>query len=247
MKKSIFYSLFFIIAFCFFVIATMPARFALKHADLPRNIIVNGVSGTIWKAKIQQVANKDITLNNVDLSLSFWSLLTFSPQVKATFGDTLQPGPLGKLTASYRNEQLTIEDADINIATNDLLKNAKLIIPLEAKGSLDIHLTKVILGKPVCSDVIGQVSWPKARIKSGNQNVTLGNLKAGLGCEKGALTLTVDEKNDLGLSITAYMRKLGRFRGNGTIKPGDKFPKELTPILGFLGKPDKEGKYVLSL
>ena len=247
MKKIILYTLYFILAFCVFAIALMPARFAVEQATLPKNLILNGVNGIIWNATIQQVANKDITLNSVDLSLSFWSLLTFSPQIHATFGDTLQPGPLGKLTATYSNKVLTIENADINVAVSDLLKNAKLIIPIEAKGSLDVHLDKVTLGKPICSEVIGNVRWPKARVKSGKQNVALGTLTANLGCEKGALTLTIDENNDLGLSITAYMHKAGRFKGNGTIKPGDKFPAELTPILSFLGKPNREGKYPLRL
>ncbi len=247
MKKVVFYTLFFIVAFCIFAVATMPARFAIDKANLPKDIVLNGVTGTIWNAKIQQVANKDITLTNVDLSLSALSLVTFSPKVKATFGDTLLPGPLGKLTATYSNQLLTIEDADVNIATNDLLKNAKLVIPLEAKGSLDIHLDKVTLGQPICSEVKGNVSWPKARIKSGKQNVNLGNIGGVLGCEKGALTLTIDEKNDLGLSITAHMRKVGRFRGDGTLTPGAKFPAELKPILSFLGKPNKKGQYPLSL
>lgn len=247
MKKTVLYTLYFVVAYLIFVIATMPASFVVDKLTLPKDIKLSGISGTVWQSKVKQVANKDITINNIDMSLSVWSLLSLSPTVNATFGDSLKPGPLGKFTATYSNKELMIENADINVATNDLLKNAKLVIPLEAKGSLDIHLDTLQFDKPVCKQVIGSVIWPKAQVKSGKQNVLLGDLKADLGCDKGALTVIIHDKNDLGLAINASMRKLGKFSGKGSLLPGEKFPEALKPILGFLGKPDSEGKYSLRL
>ena len=99
----------------------------------------------------------------------------------------------------------------------------------------------------MCHEVQGNINWPKGKINAFNEDIRLGTLKARLGCEQGALTLTVDEKNDLGLSYTAYMRQVGKVTGNGYLTPGDKFPEKIKPALGFLGKPDNQGRYRLSL
>ena len=247
MKKIISYFAFFLMAYIVFIIATMPAQFALNQVTLPKTIKVSGVSGSIWHANIDYVSTHIIDVTDVNAELSVLSLFTLSPSFDITLGDPLKRGPEGYLTLNVASNSLAIENAKINIAVNDVLKNAQLPIDLTAKGYIELEIEKFSAGKPMCQTLSGKLNWPKAKIKAFDQAVALGTLKATLGCENGALAVAINENNNLGLSYTAYMRQVGKFTGDGFIKPGTKFPENVKPILSFLGKPDGQGRYRLSL
>ncbi|WP_448250128.1 type II secretion system protein N [Thalassotalea agariperforans] len=247
MKKVLLYFVVFIVVYLTFLVATVPAQFVLGQVTLPKNVNISGVSGTIWQSQFKQISHDKIQLNKVRADLSAWSLLSLTPTVDINFGDPMQHGPVGELTLIVLDNELRVEDAKISLAANDIIKNANLAIDVDAKGYVDIELAALQLGKPMCHEVQGNINWPKGKVNAFNEDITLGTLKARLGCEQGALTLTVDEKNDLGLSYTAYMRQVGKVTGNGYLTPGDKFPEKIKPALGFLGKPDNQGRYRLSL
>lgn len=247
MKNITLYLVVFVLAYLVFTIANLPAKFVLAQVNLPKNIHLQHVSGTIWHANIKQINTDKLTIHDVNAKLSLVSLITMSPSVLLEFGDAMKFGPVGQLTLIKQGDGFVIEDANIDVAANDLLANANLPVPVVAKGDLTLKLSEFLLGKPLCSVLQGQLTWPKAQVKALEEKVKLGSLKATLSCEKGAIALTLDEKNDLGLSYTAYMRQWGKFTGDGFVKPSDKFPPQLKPILNFLGKPDNQGRYRLSL
>lgn len=247
MKKVISYSLIFLVTYVIFVVATMPAQFVLNQVTVPKTMNVSGVSGSIWQANIKHVSTKTIEVHDIEAKLSVFSLLTLSPSFDITLGDPLKHGPEGYLTLKVSEESLEVSDANINIAVSDILKNARLPIDVKAKGFIELDIETFSAGKPICQSLKGKAKWAQAKVKAFDQSVTLGTLKADLTCEKGALVLTIDDKNDLGLSYTAYMRKVGKFTGDGFLKPGDKFPENVKPALSFIGKPDSQGRYRLSL
>ena len=247
MKKILSYILIFVSAYLIFVIATMPAQFVVNQLTLPKEIKLQGISGSIWHSKIKSVTNEYIDMTDIEAELSFWSLLSLSPSIDVRLGDPLKRGPMGSLSIALINDSIRITDADIIIAANDVIANTKLPIPIDARGDVELDIASFQLGKPVCSELIGQVSWPKAKIKALDESIELGSLKAKLACEQGALTLIIDEDNDLGLTYTAYVRKIGIISGEGYLTPGDNFPENVKPALSFLGKPDNQGRYRLIL
>lgn len=247
MKKVLLYLLIFISAYLVFVIATMPANFVLSQFSLPKEIKVHSLSGTVWHSKISAISNDYIDVSDVETDLNFWSLLTLAPRIDIRLGDSLKRGPIGSLTAILSGESIQIKNAEITIAANDVIANAKLPIPIDAKGDVELNITSFQLGKPICQELVGQISWPKAKVKALNENINLGSLSGKLSCDQGALMLTIDKKNDLGLTYTAYVRKIGIISGDGYLQPGEKFPENVRPALSFLGKPDNQGRYRLSL
>ncbi|MGJ8692015.1 MAG: type II secretion system protein N [Thalassotalea sp.] len=246
MKKIAGYFSFFLVVYLFFVISQLPAQFIVSQVKLPKNIALHGVSGTVWQANIEQIQTDKITIHDIKARLNFWSLITLNPSAEIKLGDPMKYGPVGFLTINKTGDMFSITDADITIAANEVVQNLNLPLPVTVMGDVNLTVNKFTLGSPLCSELSAIIHWPLAEAKALDESVELGDLKAKLGCEQGAVALTMDENNDLGLSYTAYMRNTKRITGDGYIKPAANFPEKLTPLLSFLGKPDSEGRYRLS-
>jgi len=246
MKKWFAYGAIFFGTYLIFLIATMPATWVISFVNLPKNSQVSELSGSVWQSYAKQVRIDAVEINNVTSELSFLSLLTLDPKVMLSFGGALASGPEGKLTASQLLEQVKITDLEISLAANQITEKLNLLIPLEAHNLIDIEINEFIIGKPVCEQMSGSIKWQKASVTALSETVNLGALSADLACEKGALMITVAPKNNLGLTFTAYLRSMNKVSGNGFLKPGVDFPKEIKPILSFIGKADNQGRYRLN-
>jgi general secretion pathway protein N len=252
MKKWFSYSAIFFSVYSLFLIATMPVHSLFAFVQLPNNISIKSLTGTVWQANIKQLAievnkstKQQISIHDINAELSFLSLLMFNPNIELSFGGALVAGPEGKLMLTNLLTTPSIEQAEISMSAKMVAEQLTLPIPLSAKGHVDLNLELFTLGKPVCAAAKGNISWQKASINAFEQNVSLGNLSADLACDKGALAINIDKKNDLGLSFIAYLRQAGQVSGNGYLTPGVKFPAALKTVLPFLGQKDNQGRYRL--
>ena len=223
----------------------MPANFVLGYVKLPKTMALNGVKGTIWQMNIDELVHPKVTVDKIEAQLSFWSLFTLNPSVELTFGDDFSAGPAGKLTISGLLSDITITDADIIVSADAIAQQMPLPVPLVASGDVKLSIDEFVMGKPICQLANGEVKWNKSTISALNETVKLGDLTAKLSCQQGALAVTIDDENDLGLSFVAYVRSRG-VSGSGHLKPGAQFPEKLKLALPFLGKPDNQGRYRLS-
>ena len=141
-----------------------------------------------------------------------------------------------------------INNATLFVNANDIAQQLPLAIPMTAKGNVELALTNAeidLTKNNQCIAATGTASWAKAGVVAFEQDVKLGKLNANIGCEKGALTVLISPKNDLGLTFTANLTLNGKASGNGFLKPGAKFPKELNNGLRFLGNKVRQGRYRL--
>jgi len=245
MKKKFAIPAIFLSVYLAFVIAATPANIVFSYVPLPSGISVNGVKGTIWQMSIDELVHPQLTISKIEANLSFWSLFTLDPKILLEFGDTFTDTPSGRLTVSGLFADVSVEDATIHISANYIAQQMPLPIPLNASGEVNLVIEKFVVGKPICQLTQGDVLWPSASVSALNETVSLGSLAAKLSCEQGALAVVIDEKNDLGVSFTAYIRSKG-VSGSGHLKPTRNFPEKLQAVLPFLGKPDNQGRYRLS-
>lgn len=245
MKKWFFGGAIFIVFYMFFVVARTPAQWVIKQADLPNTIILNGINGTIWNANIDSVIVNGYVINSVETHVNLLSLLTLSPSVDISFGGALVNGPEGYATVGNLQSDIEVSNAKVSILANDIAKELTLPIPLTAKKYIDITLNEFVMGKPICAQLSGNINWDNASVNALDEKVNLGSLKADLSCNKGKGVITIDPKNDLGLTMIVNVQSPKRVYGNGFIQPGSKFPKALKEVLPFLGKADKQGRYKL--
>lgn len=247
MGKKFGISAVFIGVYLVFVIAMAPANWLLEQVKLPDNIVLSDVSGSIWHANIKQVMVDDIVISNVKSKLSPISLVLFNPTLDINFGDELINGPEGVLTVSQLTSEVKVEDANILVPANIIASRLNLPIDVQAHEDIRLEVVQFSMGQPVCGELQGQVEWDKAAVTALDEKIALGKLTANLSCEKGELVATVAPNNELGLSYRAIVKKGGKLSGNGFIKPGEKFPRQLQEALAFIGKPDKQGRYRLKL
>ena len=249
MKKQFSIGGLFVISYIGFLIATLPTTLLLNQIKIPKNLSLNGVTGSIWSTNIEQVVVDKTTIKKVNAQLSFWSLFTLTPKLAITFGDSFIAGPEGELELALSQEKAQISDFKLVINANEIAERLTLPIPMSAQGDVEVILPDAefdLKKGNQCIAAKGTAAWSKTGVVAFEQNIKLGNLQADVDCENGALTLNISPKNDLGLTFKAYVRQDGKVSGNGFLKPGDKFPKALNDVLPFLGTKDSQGRYRLS-
>lgn len=249
MKKKFAISVVFLIMYIGFLVATLPATVLLKQVSLPKNILLSGVSGSIWQAKVEQVIVGEMVIRQVEAKLGFWSLLTLSPALPVTFGDPLLAGPEGKFDITLSQQKIEIDNLILMLKANEIAQHLTLPLPVTAKGDVEValdHIAVNIKDNNKCIAADGFVQWSKAGVFALDDNIKLGNFNANIACEDGALALLLSPKNNLGLTLSAYVRQGGRISGNGFLKPDANFPPELSNTLPFLGRQDSQGRYRLS-
>lgn len=249
MKKKFAIGVVFLMTYLGFLIATLPATVLINQISLPKNISLSGVSGSVWQMSIEQVFVGNVEIKKIQSELSFWSLFTLAPKLPVTFGDPFLAGPEGKLDITLSQEEIIIDNLSLLLKANEIAQQLTLPLPVTAQGDVKVTLDHVginIKDNNKCIAAEGLVTWSKAGVIALEENIKLGDFNAEISCEDGTLALLLSPKNDLGLTLNAYVRQSGRVSGNGFLKPGAKFPKVLNSALPFLGRKDNQGRYRLS-
>jgi len=249
MKKKFAIGSIFLITYLGFLIATLPATVLLDQFKIPKQLSLSGVTGNIWNTRIEQVVIGETSIQKVNAQLSFWSLFTLTPKLSIRFGNSFIAGSEGEFELAISQEQAQISNLKLLVKANEIAQQLTLPLPMSAQGNVDISVANAAIDLKKgnrCIAAKGTAVWSKAGVVALEQNIKLGNFTADIGCENGALSLTLSPKNDLGLTFSAYVRKGGHMSGNGFLKPGAKFPKVLNDVLPFLGKKDNQGRYRLS-
>ncbi len=245
MKKGLVVSSLFLAMYLLFLVVLMPASTVLNWATLPSHITLGKVSGSIWHTKISSVKVNTLQFNNVESKLSVLSLFIMNPSIEVNFGDPLVTGPEGRGKVSGLLNELTLEQVNLSVSANTIVDKLQLPVPIVAHDFVDLQFDKFVIGKPVCTQLTGNILWNKAAVTALGEKVKLGKLSAKLSCEQGDAVLTIDPKNDLGLSFSASVGKGYRASGNGFLTPNDKMPESIKQVLPFLGKADNQGRYRL--
>lgn len=237
----------FLLTYVIFLIVLAPADKIIGQFKLPRGVAIGQISGSIWSGKAEQVIIDNYAINKVRWDVNLTSLLMFNPSVDVTFGNRYAKGPQGHATLQNLTGQPKVVDADVNIDANEVLPYLPLPIDMTAQGKVQLTAAEFAMGKPVCEQLNGDIKWQNAQINAMDEQIDLGAFKANLGCENGAVTVDVLKDNRLGLEFTAYIAKPGRISGQGYITPGSEFPEQIKPVLSFIGKPDKQGRYRIKI
>lgn len=247
MKSKFTIAAFFLAVYVFFLVAMLPANWLLAKIQLPEDVLLVDVQGSIWQTTIKQVVVDDIVIDDVKSSLSPFSLILLNPSVEVSFGNTLVNGPQGYLTVSGFFSDVNISDAVITLPADMVAAELDLAVDVIAHEQLKIDINDFTVGAPVCSELAGNLFWQNAAVTALDERVSLGSLSAKLSCDKGELVANVEPKNNLGLSYRARLKADGEFTGSGYLKPGANFPSQLREVLSFLGSADQQGRYRLSL
>lgn len=253
MKKWFAVIAIFVSSYLTFLVITMPLALVINTIQLPKNINIGSVSGSIWQGEITQASINNYQINTIKTQLNFWSLLSLSPKLTVNFGDALLAGAEGKFILTATTDKLLLNNVELLVSANDIAEQlvAAKLLPMSviAQGNIELLLTTLsvdISGKLQCEQAQGQVNWLGSSVIALENTVKLGKFNADLSCQQGDLLAKIPANNNLGLNFTARISLANqKVSGQGYLTPGAKFPAQLTSSLRFIGRPDNQGRYLL--
>lgn len=166
-----------ILALVFFVSALImltPARVVVSWItdDVPQ-LKLSQVEGTVWNTQVNTVQYQQFSLNNVEMSNSFWSLLLGELNSDISVDDE-KLRLNGNIVASTGEYQLT----NTNFAIDTQAVTAVLRLPIDGlSGQVDGFIEKFTLSDRVIKDLQGNGEWHNAVIKYPGNNLELGNIR----------------------------------------------------------------------
>lgn len=255
-RKTIGLTLVFLLTFIFFVLNLMPANIAVSFAKpyLPKQINLGSVSGSLWQGSINQLRFKDInqeqTFNNLSWSISASSLLTANLVADIKFGNIRQKGEYsgkGTIKFSLLSKELAISNANIKAPVSLLMAQVNLPLPINAKGRVTVKVKEYQLGMPYCKMLNADISIQQLQIQGLSGWFPIDEIAAKGKCKSGNVTFAVSKDNDLGLQLDIVLAAKNKLTVDGFIKPSVNMPKDVHDAVKFLGRPDVQGRYKVSL
>jgi general secretion pathway protein N len=214
MKKKI---IILVTLFIVLVIINAPVKFVENYMPSTKDIIINGLQGTVWSGEINSVVVKGWNLSQLDYNLSFISLIT---------------GKIGASTFIKKGDVIGDVSFELEDEKNLSIKQANLKIPamkiesylpikgIELSGSLYSRNLNVLVvnNKPTLVD--GITEWKKASVNFNGQSYKVGDLKISwqTNSETQMITGTIlKTKNILSLEGKMSLDKTGLFDFKGSI------------------------------
>ncbi|WOI37684.1 type II secretion system protein N [Alteromonas sp. CI.11.F.A3] len=240
-----------IVAFLIFAIAYMPAIQVIGRVDLPKNVSISGVSGTLWTGKAQTIVVNGLPINNVNWELSPLALLigNVSAHVKAgnirDVNDIAFEGPFK--TSLFNTNKIETTNFSVYLPVDRVLAQVNLPLPVNASGRFKVKLDELTFG-PQCVALQGTGDWLNAAVAGTQGPIDFGTYSAKLRCMGDDIGIVVSEPNLLGLSIDAVVSPdMKKVKVDGKFKPDDSLPQEVHQASKFFGQPDANGYIAIKL
>jgi len=255
-KKTVGLTFVFLLTFIFFVLHFMPANIAVSMAKpyLPKQLSLGAVSGSLWQGSVTQLRfkdrNQEQTFNNLSWSISASSLLMINLVADIKFGNIRQKDEYsGKGTIKFGllSKELRVSNANVRAPVSLLMAQANLPLPINAKGRITVKVKEYQLGEPYCKMLNADISTQQLQIQGLSGWFAIDELAAKGKCKSGEVTFAVSKENDLGLQLDIVLAAKNKFTVDGFIKPKANMPKDVHDAVKFLGRPDPQGRYKVSL
>ncbi|MCA1931712.1 type II secretion system protein N [Rheinheimera sp.] len=233
-----------------FLVVLAPAAWWLKLVDLPSQLKLGPVSGTLWQGQVQAVSLNGYVLPQLSWQLKPWALFTGKLALSLDIGQIRQPTlPYAKADLAYGFSGLELNSSQLRLPVEPIIPLLKLRLPFEvsASGNLLLNIQHFTMGAPWCEQLAGKASWLDAKFLAPSGWIDLKALDAGLSCEQGQLQLVTEPGNPLALNVTAVIGEQGKYQLNGTMKPDASMPKEVHQAMQYVSRPDAEGRFTLKL
>lgn len=233
-----------VLAYFILLVATIPARIITSAVNNNTPVTIQGVSGTLWNAKAQLInIDELITLENTQLSLSFWQVFTGKIAINTITHYSGQKINT-RLGTSFLG-RLFINDLNAKISATDVTELAN--IPLaQLGGVISINIEHAEWKQGELPLATGEISWNNATVTVA-EAASLGNVLIILG-ESDQQQLKADISNqggDIKINGTANLIPTENYAVDIKLKPTSSANNNIKQSLGMVAKKQKNGEYVL--
>ncbi|MCA2016290.1 type II secretion system protein N [Vibrio tritonius] len=242
MRKTIALVSLLVVVFFASVIAHLPATVTLNYLPLPRQLKIDGVSGTVWRGKAEQVRWLSYDLGGVNWDVHLASLLTGKVAVSTRFGQGSEMNVRGRGLVGIDFGGPFAESLLISIPAHQV--SSYIRQPVDLSGQIELTLRDYHYAVPWCSTAKGALAWTKGALSSPVGAVNLGQVIADVTCKDNHIEVKGNQGNqEVSSEFSATLEANRRYQAQAWFKPGSDFPKELGDLLKHLPNPDGQGRY----
>ena len=228
------------------LVAYLPASQVVSRIDLPGNIKVGNVQGTLWQGEVDRVVVNNIPINQLSWDVSPWALLTGQLSVELDAGNMRDAASIafnGPLSMSLFDFQaLSAEEFLLYLPVDRVLSEVQLPLPVNAGGRFRVNIETLSYSAQGCAQMMAYGDWLNARVAGTQGPIELGTFSAQILCQNEQIVINVEEPNAFGLSMQASARQdFSELKVKGQFKPDPSLPQEVHEAALFFGRPDANG------
>jgi len=152
-----------IVSYVFFLLILTPASTIVAQLDLPpKRVSLDNVTGSIWSGNIDHAVINRQSVNNIQWSLSPWSLLVASinSDIEA---DVFNNRVNTNLDYSLLSSQIRLTDVKSTINASDIQKQLNLPFG-ELHGVIQVNAEQVDIIPKSLPAISALISWKKAQL-----------------------------------------------------------------------------------
>ncbi len=243
MKKYLLLGLGLVVIFVASAVAHMPAK-VVNWLPLPRELSIEGVSGTVWNGQAQNVAWQGQNYGQLQWNVNAWQLLTADLQAKVRFGRGSDVDMIGRGVVGYRLSGPYAENVVASIpVANALPYLPRIPVPLTLEGQLELTIQSLQYAAPYCHQGEGTLVWNTQQIGSPLGELTTGPIIADISCHDNVIDVKGSQQSaQVSSGFSATMQQNRRYKTNAWFKPEEEFPQQLSEQLKYL-RPSRNGQY----
>ncbi len=231
---------FFIVAFLFGLIYTIPAHLALPY--LPPDVQAGGIEGTVWNGQAQKLKLDNFDFGEVQWRIQPLHLLLGRLQAYVTFKQSNLRG----------QGDVTVKRGELDLEAFRVTGNTEFLSPyIAAYGAsvngpfeLDIDSLQATAIGP--QEAQGHLIWQNALLKTPAE-LALGDIEVELKQQGDIAIATLKGNgNALNLNGQADLKPGWQYTTNLKFEPTSDTPEQVRQTLALFGRPDARGAVVFS-
>ena len=239
----------FLLFVCFVsAVVHMPAAVAVRWVSIPSNVLLQGVSGTLWRGKIENV-----NVNAVDLGKVLWQLKP-SRLVKGLLGADVRFGEKsaiqmrGKGQVGLSFSSLWFEQFSVQVPSTELVHSIDFPLPINVAGEVSMFIEEYQYdGEHYCNELQGTATWQNATLAVMSAPLYLADVSAVLSCDNHqVIAETEQQSQQVSSEFEVGLTHPNQFSVTGWFRPNAEFPESFTQQLNWLPQPDAENRYQIN-
>lgn len=245
MKKVLLLTLGLVGVFTVSALIHLPAPLVVQYAPLPKGLSLTGVQGTIWNGSAENVRWQRQNLGQVHWQLQASELLSAKAQAQVRFGRGSELQLSGRGVVGYAMSGPYAENLIASIPAEQVIEYMpRLPVPLDITGQVELSIKSLAYEPPFCQSGEGSVVWNTDEIGTPLDALKVGPVVANFSCANSTITLKGDQRSQQVESQAEVVLKPNRsYQSSAWFKPGEQFPPAFRDQLGWLPKPDGQGRY----
>ncbi|MDP5255224.1 MULTISPECIES: type II secretion system protein N [unclassified Vibrio] len=245
MRRAVLYSLIFLLFFAVSVVISVPVTQLLPYMPLPKALQLQGVSGTLWQGKAQEVYWDKTSLGQVSWDWQSSALWQGDMAYQVRFGEGSAWQLRGRgVVGSHWSGQVFARHVFASMPAAHVARQLDLPVPISVTGQVELTLRDWQYAQPWCVQGEGEVVWNTDAVGTPLGPLQLGPVITDIQCQNNAITAKGEQKSDqVSAAFSAELSQNGRYQSQAWFQPGREFPEQMASQLQWLGKPDNKGQY----